>query len=322
MNRVCISAAALLAASMGAHAQGWPQKPVRIVIAYAAGGTTDLVARAFAPHYQKAWGQPVIIDNRPGAGGHLAAEHVAKSPGDGYTLLLTSTGGQAAGPALYRKLSYDPVKELVGVASLGWSSNIMVVNPAVPATSLSEFIALAKKTPGKLNYGSSGVGSGPQFGFEMLKAAASIDVVHVPYKGDAPLQAALVANEVQGAIVVPNSVLAQIRAGKLRPLASTGTARLSIFPDVPTMAESGYPAVQYAPAVGLFAPASTPREIVGRINAETVKAMQDAEMVKTNMPRWALEPEILSADAFHARYLNDVESFRRVVRDAKIPLID
>ena len=316
------AAALLSAVSLGAAAQTWPAKPVHILVAYAAGGSTDVVARVFAPYYQRAWGQPVIIDNRPGAGGQIGAEAVAKSPPDGFLLLMTSAGGQAAGPALYRKLNYDPVKDLVGVAPMGGAPNIFVVNPAVAATSFRDFIALARQNPGKLNYGSTGVGSGPQLAFEMLKSAAGIDVVHVPYKGDGPLHPALIANEVQAAIISPQLALAQVKAGKLRALATTGSSRYSALPDLPTIAEQGFPGVEYAPWVGLFAPAATPREIVNRVNAETAKIMTDPEIVKTYLPQWGLDPMVMSADAFHARYLSEIETFKRVVREAKIPLID
>ena len=320
--RTILKFAALLAVSLGAHAQSWPQKPIHIVVPYAAGGAIDSIARTFGPFFQKAWGQPVLVENRPGAGGHLGAEGVAKSAPDGLTLMLTSMGGQAAGPALYRKLNYDPVKDLVAVSPVGWSPNIMVVNPTLPAANFNEFLALARKGSGKLNYGSTGVGSGPNLAFEMLKSAASINLEHIPYKGDALLQLAIVANEVQAAMLTPTSIMQQIKAGKLRALATTGNTRYSGLPDLPTIVESGFPSVVYAPSVGFLAPGATPREIVNRINAETAKAAQDPEMVKTHYPRWGIDPEVLAADAFHARYLSEIEAFKKVVRDAKIPLID
>jgi tripartite-type tricarboxylate transporter receptor subunit TctC len=314
--------APLLTCAIGAHAQGWPQKPIHIIVPYAAGGAVDSIARTFGPQFQRAWGQPVLVENRPGAGGHLGAEVVAKSAPDGLTLMITSMGGQAAGPALYRKLNYDPVKDLVAVSPVGWAPNIMVINPSLPAASFNDFIALARKGSGKLNYGSTGVGSGPNLVFEMLKSAASISLEHIPYKGDALLQLAIVANEVQAAMLTPTSIMTQIKAGKLRALATTGTTRWSTLPDLPTIVEAGFPGVVYAPSVGFLAPSATPREIVNRINAETAKGATDPEMVKTHYPRWGLDPEVMASDAFHARYLGEIESFKRVVRDAKIPLID
>lgn len=313
---------ALLAVSINANAQSWPQKPIHIIVPYAAGGAIDSIARTFGPYFQRAWGQPVLVENRPGAGGHLGAEAVAKSAPDGYMIMLTSMGGQAAGPALYKKLNYDPVKDLVAVSPVGWSPNIVVVNPTLPAANFAEFIALARRGSGKLNYGSTGVGSGPNLAFEMLKSAAGISLEHIPYKGDALLQLAIVANEVQAAILTPTSIMTQIKAGKLRPLATTGTARWSTLPALPTIVEAGFSGVVYAPSVGFLAPSATPREIVNRINAETAKGAADAEMVKTYYPRWGLDPEVMASDAFHARYLSEIESFKRVVRDAKIPQID
>jgi tripartite-type tricarboxylate transporter receptor subunit TctC len=236
--------------------------------------------------------------------------------------MVTSMGGQAAGPALYKKLNYDPVKDVVAVSPMGWSPNILVVNPNLPISNFSDFIALAKKGTGKLNYGSTGVGSGPNLSFEMLKAATSINLEHVPYKGDALLQLAIVADEVQAAILTPTSIMTQIKAGKLRALATTGKTRWSGLPDLPSIAEAGFPSVVYAPSVGFLAPSGTPREIVNRINAEVAKGANDPEMVKTFYPRWGLDPEILSADAFHTRYIGEIEAFRKVVRDAKIPQID
>ena len=317
-----LAAASLMTVSLGAAAQSWPGKPVHIVIAYAAGGSTDVVGRVFATYYQRYWGQPVIIDNRPGAGGQIGAEAVAKSAPDGLNLLMTSAGGQAAGPALYRKLNYDPVRDVVGVSPMGGAPNIFVVNPTLPAANFNDFIAFARKNPGKLNYGSTGVGSGPQLAFEMLNAAAKLEVVHVPYKGDGPLYPALISNEVQAAIVSPQLALPQIKSGKIRALATSGTARYSAFPDLPTIAELGFPSVEYTPWVGLFAPAATPREIVNRINADTARIMQDPEIVNKYMPDWGLDPLPMSADAFHKRYLSEIENFKRVVREAKIPLIE
>jgi tripartite-type tricarboxylate transporter receptor subunit TctC len=316
------TAAFLMMVSLTAGAQNWPARPVHIVIAYAAGGSTDVVGRVFAPYYQRYWGQPVIIDNRPGAGGQIGAEAVAKSAPDGLTLLMTSAGGQAAGPALYRKLNYDPVKDVVGVAPMGGAPNIFVINPSLPVANFNDFIALARKNPGKLNYGSTGVGSGPQLAFEMLNSAAKIEVVHIPYKGDGPLYPALISNEVQAAIISPQLALAQIKSGKIRALATSGTTRYSAVPDLPTIAELGFPSVEYVPWVGLFAPAATPREIINRINADTARIMQEPEIVNKYMPDWGLDPMAMPADAFHRRYLSEIETFKRVVREAKIPLID
>ena len=321
LRTVVTLAAALLAAPL-AHAQAWPQKPIHLIVPYAAGGAIDSIARTFGPFFSRDWGQPVLVENRPGAGGHLGAEALAKSAPDGYTLMVTSMGGQAAGPALYKKLNYDPVKDVVAVSPVGWSPNILVVNPTLPVTTFNDFIALARQGTGKLNYGSTGVGSGPNLSFEMLKAAASVNLEHVPYKGDALLQLAIVANEVQAAILTPTSIMTQIKAGKLRALATTGKTRWSGLPDLPSIAEGGFPSVVYAPSVGFLAPGGTPRDIVNRINAETAKGANDPEMVKTFYPRWGLDPEIMAADAFHARYISEIETFKKVVRDAKIPQID
>ena len=302
-------------------AQSWPGRPVHVIVPYAPGGGVDVVARVVVPYYARAWGQPVIVDNKPGAGGHVGAEMVAKSAPDGFALMMTASG-QAAGPALYKKLNYDPVNDLVGIAGVVAAPNVLVVHPNVSAKTLAEFIALAKASPGKLNYGSTGVGSGPQLGFEMLKAMAGIDVVHVPYKGDGPLYPALLANEVQAGILPPQTAIPHMNTGRVKAIAVTSAARFRPLPDLPTFAEAGVPGYEYIAWVGVFAPAGTPRAILDRINADTQKTLADPEFTNKYLPQWGQEAMTLSASGFHARYLADIEKSKKIVRDARIPQID
>ena len=301
--------------------QSWPSKPVRLVVPFAPGGSTDLMARVLAPMYSRIWGQPVIIENRLGAGGHIGAEMVARSAPDGLILLMTSSN-QAAGPALYKKLNYDPVRDLAPISGLIVAPSIVVANLDLPVKSLADFIALAKAQPGKFNYGSSGVGSSPQFAFEFLKSVTGIDVVHIPFNGDGPLYPALISDQVQIGIFAPQAAMPYIKSGRIRPLAVTSTTRFAPFPDLPPAAESGAPGFEHLAWVGLFAAAGTPRSLTGKISADTAQIMQDPEVVNKHLPAWGVSAMPLSPEAFTARYMSDIERFTRIAREARIPQTD
>jgi tripartite-type tricarboxylate transporter receptor subunit TctC len=241
----------LFSGACGAWAQSFPTKAVRIVVPYPAGGAVDVMARVFAQKFSEAWSQPVIVENRAGAGGNVGAELVAKSAPDGYTWLM-NTSGQAIAPGLYKRLNYDPLKDLTPITQLVTTSLVLVTSLKVPANSPKELIALIGAQPGKVNFGSTGIGSAPHLNGEMFKAAAKLEVTHIPYKGYQQLFPALFANEVQYAFVPPQTGLPIIRSGKVRPLAVSGTRRASALPDVPTMTESGVPEVQYNGWIGFF----------------------------------------------------------------------
>ena len=226
-----VIAAALLSST--AAAQSYPTRPVHLVVTFAAGGAVDTVARALGQKLGESWKQPVLIDNRPGAGGNIAAEAVAKAAGDGYTLLIT-TQGFAISPGLYRKLPFDAVRDFAPVTQLTSSFLVLVCVPQLPVQSIRELIALARSKPGTINYGSTGTGAPPHLLGELLKSAARIDMVHVPYKGDAPLTQALLAGEVQVAFMPLAGVLPHIRSGRLRAIGVSGGARSATLPDVPT----------------------------------------------------------------------------------------
>ena len=303
-----------------AAAQSYPNKPIHVIVPYPAGGAVDAMARVFAQKFNEALGQPVIVENRAGAGGNIGAEVVAKSPPDGYTWLI-NTSGQAIAPGLYRRLNYDAVKDLTPVTQFVTTSLVLVVPPQLGVNSPRELIARAKAQPGKLNYGSTGIGSAPNLVGEMLRVGTVINIIHVPYKGDAQLFPALFTNEVQLAFVPPQTGLAHIKAGKIKALATTGLARMSSLPDVPTMTESGVPEVQYNGWVGLFMPGGTPRDIADKISGETSKVLRMPDVAKY-YPAWGVEPVGNTPDAFGAIYHSEIERFTKLIREAKIPQVD
>src|SRR5258705_136737 len=262
----CPFAAILAAMLLGAHAfaQSYPARPVRMVVPFAAGGAVDTVARALGQKLMETWKQPMLVDNRPGAGGNIAADHVAKAPGDGYTLLIT-THGFAISPGLYKKLPFDAARDFAPVTQLTSSFVVLVTNPQIPAASVKELIALARSRPGAINYGSTGIGAPPHLLGELLKSMTGTDMLHVPYKGDAPLSQALLAGAVQLAFMPLAGVLPHIRSGRLRALGVSGTARSATLPEVPTLTEAGVP-FEFTGWLGGFAPAGSPRDIGIRIH--------------------------------------------------------
>ena len=262
------------------HAQGYPNKPIRLVVPYAPGGATDIIARAAAAELSKTLGQPVNVDNRPGAGGNLGAESVARSAPDGYTMLMSPSSLHGITPFLYSKLNYDPNKDLAPVIVLGAFANVLVVNPEVKANSVKELIELIRSQPGKISYASSGSGSTIHMSGEMFKHMLNLDIAHIPYKGSAPAVTDLIGGQVQLMFDNIPSAISQIRAGKLRALATTGAKRATTLPDLPTMIESGLAGYESTAWFGLAMPAGTPKEIIARMNAEGQKAAKSPEFIK------------------------------------------
>jgi len=302
------------------EAQGYPAKPIRVVVPFAAGGVVDTTARALVPRMADGLGQPLVVDNRPGAGGNLAADLVAKSPADGYTLLIT-THGHAISPSLYRKLAFDARRDFTPITQITSSYLVLVASLKTPASSLKDLLALARAKPGSLNYGSTGLGAPPHLAGELLKQTAGVDLVHVPYKGDAPMVIALLANEIDVAFGPLGGALQHIRAGKLRVLAMTNPRRSAEIPEVPTMAEAGIADFELTGWLGLFAPAGAPRPVIDRVHAELSKAISSAE-IRERLPGWGYEPVGSTPEEFAARFKADLALYARVVRDARIPLQD
>jgi tripartite-type tricarboxylate transporter receptor subunit TctC len=312
-----IACAFVLLGVVPASAQTYPAKPIRIVVPFVAGGAVDLLARIMGQKLSESLGQPVIIENRPGTGGNAAADLVAKSPPDGYTILQT-TNGLAISPALYRKLPLDPVKDLAPVTQLVASQLLLVATPSLPARTTRELIELAQSKPGTLNYGMTGVGVPLHLTMEMLMHAAGVKFQPIPYRGDAPLNTALIAGEVHLAIVPFATAKPYIDAGRLRALGIAGPKRSPSLPEVPTIAESGVPGFESGSWQGWFVPAGTPREVIALIRREAAKALEMPD-VRARMDATANEIVGSTPDEFALKYKADLARFAKVVKDAGIP---
>jgi tripartite-type tricarboxylate transporter receptor subunit TctC len=266
-------------ASPDALAQIYPAKTITLVVPFPPGGTTDVLARSIGQKLSESWGQSVIVDNRPGAGATIGASQVAKAPADGYTLLMGAVHHTIA-TSIYSKLPYDFQKDLAPVTIVAMVPNILCVNPGVPAKSVRELVAYGKSNPGKLSYGSNGQGTAQHLIGVQFSALTSVDMLHIPYKGSGPLTSDLIAGQVSMSFDTITPVLPQIKAGKLRPLAVTTAARSPALPDVPTLAESGLAGFDQGTWFGVLAPAATPKEIVGKLNAEIVRILKLPDIQK------------------------------------------
>ena len=267
-----------------------PTRPIRIVVPFAPGGQPDIVARALAEPLSKALGQPVIVENRPGAGGNIAAEAVAKAAPDGHTLLMGTNGPLAVSPALYKDLPYDPLKDLSPVTLVGTSPNLIAVNPATGITTLKGLVDKAKAEPGKLNFSSVGKGSISQLSMELLNSVAGISTVHIPYNGGAPAVTALIAGDVQILSLNPTALIAQVAAGKARVVAQTSAKRSPLIPDVPTVAESGYPGFEADVWMAVMVPARTSPEVIARLNADLVRIIRSTDLKSELWDRQWIDP--------------------------------
>jgi tripartite-type tricarboxylate transporter receptor subunit TctC len=313
-------AAAAALSPVTAMGQAWPAKPVRMVVPFPAGGAVDTVARTLGQKATDNWKQQVVVDNKPGAGGNIGADAVAKAAPDGYTLLMT-TQALAIGPSLFRKMMYDAQKDLVPVTQLTSSYLVLAAGPSIPANTLGELIAAAKAKPGSINYGSTGIGSAPHLIMELFKSAAGVDLLHVPYKGDGPQNQAMLAGDVAVAFSPLSGVIAHMRSGKLRVLAMTGAKRAEAIPNVPTFVEAGVAGFEQSGWLGVFAPAGTPAEVVRAAQAEMSRAINLPD-VKEKLPVWGYEPVGNTPEAFAAKFRSDLAGYGRAVREARIPLQD
>jgi tripartite-type tricarboxylate transporter receptor subunit TctC len=311
-------AAALLCAAIacsGAMAQAYPNRPLRIVVPLSA-GAADTLSRAIAAKLTERWGQPVVVENRPGAGTTIGTDLVAKAPADGYTLLM-ATFSHAVNATFYRKLPFDTLKDFTAVTLVASAPNVLEVNPSVPAQTVAELVALAKSQPGKLNFASAGNGSSSHLAGELFKTLAEVQIVHVPYKGAAPAMTDLLGGRVEMSFDPLPSSLANIKGGKLRPLAVTTTTRSPVLPDVPTMAEAGVPGYELNGWSGLLVHANTPKDIVGTLNREIVAIIQAPE-VKERFARLGFDIVGNTPEQFQAFIEAEVVKWGKVVRDAKI----
>jgi len=309
--------AALLLISGSALAQNYPSKPIRILIAQAPGSATDVISRVVGNRLSEALGQPVVIEARPGAGGALGTEAAARSAPDGYTLFMANNSTHGSNPALYAKLPYDAVKDFAPITLVAQVPYVLVVDPGLPVKSVAELIALAKSQPGKMNYASAGNGSTHHFCGELLKSSAGLDIQHVPYKGSPPAIAGLLGGEVSLMFANLTDIGAQLKAGKLRPLAVTTPKRAPMLADVPTLAEAGVPGFEIQSWFGLLAPAGTPAPIIARLNSETVKVLGRPD-VQSTLGAQGLELAPGTPEQFAAHIKSEIAKFTRIARAANI----
>ena len=295
----------------------YPARPLTMVVGFAPGGGTDTASRIIAKKLGENLGQPVLVENKPGAGGNIATDLVVKAPADGYTILLASVGSIAITPHLPPKPPYDPLRDLAPITMAVVFPNVLVIHPAVPAKNLAEFVALAKAKPGVLNYGSSGIGNAGHLAGELFCIYAKIDLVHVPYKGGGPATTDLLGGQITAIFSTPASVVGHIKAGRLRALATTGAQRSLAMPEVPTIAESGYPGYEATNWYAYVAPVKTPREIVARLNQELVKVLS-APDVREQLLSHGLEPQPGTSEALAKTIEREYATWGRVVKEAKI----
>jgi tripartite-type tricarboxylate transporter receptor subunit TctC len=296
--------------------QSYPARSIRLVVGFAPGGAADLVARTLQEPLQRNLGQPIVVDNRPGAGSSIAAEHVAKSAADGYTLLIASPSSILVNPLLSPNNPFDPLKELAPVSKVTSSPLVVAVNPAVGVTSLRELIELAKKNPGKLNYATSGNGSAPHMAAVLFRRVAGVDIVHVPYKGGAPAVQSVLAGDTQLSFATPPSVLPMVQAGRLRALAVTSRSRTPLVPGVPGMAEAGLPDYELSFWYGFFVPTATPAEVTRRLYAATSEALR-APSVGPALGREGTEVSGSASPADFAAFLRqEAPLWARLVRES------
>ena len=303
---------ACLPLAAAAQANGFPDKPIRIVVPFPPGGATDAAARLVAVKMGEHWGQPVVVDNRAGAGGNVGSDLVAKAPADGYTLVMGVTGSHAINTSLYSRMPYDPVADFVAISQVAVVPNVLVVHPSVPAKNLAELVALAKKEPGKLNYASLGNGTAAHLGMEMLKSEAGVDITHVPYKGSAPAVSDLLAGQVQMMVDGLPSALPHVKAGKLRAIALTSLHRAPSLPGLPTIAET-YPGFYADAWSGLFAPRGTPQPVVDKLSAEVQRILKLPD-VREKLMALGAEPVGSTQAEFTAHVKREIDKWAKVVR--------
>ena len=300
----------------GARAQAWPERSVRFLVGFAAGGPTDLAARTFAAKMSETWGQQMVVENRGGAGGMVAAEAAAKSAGDGYTLLLCGIA-RAISQGLYKKLPYDSKRDFAPISMIGTTPNILVVSPAVPAKNLAEFINYLKANPGRANYGSSGIGASPHLTMELFKVAAGVDLVHVPYKGSSMAMADLYAGNIMALFDNLPAQIGSVKSGKLRALGVTSAKRSALLPEVPTIAEAGLAGFEVVVWYGVCAPAATPRPVQAKIEADMVRAVGSADLQKRLFDQ-GVEAQPMSTAQFAAYMQAETDKWAKAIKAAGI----
>jgi tripartite-type tricarboxylate transporter receptor subunit TctC len=310
-----ILAAGLALAASTAFAQ-YPNKPVTIVVGFEPGGGTDTTARILQPVLGEQLGQQIVVENRAGAGGNIAVDHVAKAAPDGYTIVLANVGALAVNPHIL-KTPYDPLKDLVPISMAAEFANVLVVQPSLGVNTVADFVKLAKSKPATITYASSGIGGAGHLSGELLRRVASIDIVHVPYKGGGPAMQGFLGGQVASFFATPISSISQIRAGKAKAVATTGSKRAALMPDVPTIAESGYPGYEALNWYGFLAPRGVPKDVVERLNKEIVKALAHPQVVAA-LHKTGTEPKSSTPDEFAAYIKREYDTWGKVVKEAGI----
>jgi tripartite-type tricarboxylate transporter receptor subunit TctC len=302
-----------------ACAQNYPAKPIRMYTPYPPGGTTDILARIFGAKMQEAWGQPVVIEAKPGAGGNIGADFVAKSPPDGYTILMGASGPLAINASLFSKLPYDPAKDFAPIVLSASVPLVLVTHPSLPAKNVKEFIALMKARPGQFNYASAGPGSPQHLTAEMFKFMTKVEMTHIPYKGSGPAIVDLMGGQVLFAFESMIPILPQVKSGKLRGLAVTSSARSPVLPQISTVAESGVPGFESIAWYGVVGPAGMPRDIVAKLNGEMVR-IANLPDIKQRLIEMGSPPVAGTPDQFGALIKSEIPKWARVVKQANVSL--
>lgn len=310
-----VAAVAAVVFGAAAHGQAYPTKPIRLVIGLGAGGPSDVMARTVAKALGDRLGQPIVVENKTGAGGNIATDLVAKASPDGYTLLFGSTGSLAVAPTLYRKLPYDPIKDLAPVGLVANLPLVLVVPTSLPVHTMGDLVNLAKSKPGQLNYASAGTGATTHLAMELVKTTAGIDIRHVPYKGTAAAIPDLVSGQVQMVLDGWSGTEPLVKAGKLRQIAVAIDKRLAIAPDLPTIAESGFPGFNASPWYGVLAPAATPKEIIAKLSAELAIVMA-SPAVKEKFASLGMEPLTSDPEQFAAFVKSENTKWAKVVQQS------
>ena len=319
LRALLMACAVLLPAVSPAQAQNYPSKPIRIIVAYTPAGTTDILARAIGQKMSESWGQPVIVENRPGAAGNIGTELAAKATPDGHTLIMGTAGTHGINVSLYRKLNWHSLKDFAPVSLAAMVPNIMVVNNSLPIKSVKELVAYAKSNPGKLSYGSPGNGSTAHLSMELFKSMTGTNLVHIPYKGSAGVLADVMGGQI--AVTIDNMpvYLPQVKAGKIRALGVSPARRSTAAPDIPTIAESGVPGYDSGAWFGLLAPAGTPRAIVEKLSAETARILKLPDVSK-RISELGAEPVGSTPAQFTALIKDEIAKWAKVIKDANVEL--
>jgi tripartite-type tricarboxylate transporter receptor subunit TctC len=319
LSAINVAVLMLAAAAAAPAATSYPARPIRIVVAYTPAGATDILARTVGQKMNESWGQPVVIENRPGANGNIGTEYAAKATADGHTLLMTTAGPHGINPSLYRKLGYDAVKDFAPVSLVAMVPNILVVNNSLPVKDVQGLIAYAKSNPGKLSYGSPGLGSTAHLSMELFKSMTGTNLVHVPYKGSAGVLTDLMGGQI--AVTMDNipPYLPQVKAGKIRALAISTAQRSPAVPDLPTVAESGVRGYSSGAWFGLLAPAATPKDVVAKLSMETARILQLPD-VKSRLTELGAEPIGNTPLQFGAHIKSEIAKWAKVIKEANVEL--